>query len=61
MADLKKIIEKEAQKQIEALAEMEAKLGKEAVKLQSDLYRLLVDKYLDALQTDESGRILYNS
>jgi hypothetical protein len=50
MPDLKTIIEKEAAKEIEALAAMEAKLGKQAVKLQSDLYRLLVDKYLDALQ-----------
>ena len=61
MPDIKKIVEKEAAKEIEALAAMEAKLGKEAVKLQSELYRLLVDKYLDALQTDEAGNVLYNS
>lgn len=59
--DIKKTIEKEAQKQVEALAEMEAKLGKEAVRLQTALYRELVDKYLDALQTDQAGNILYNS
>ena len=61
MADIKKIIEKEAAKQVEALAAMEEKLGKEAVRLQTELYRELVDKYLDALQTDEAGNILYNS
>ena len=61
MPDLKTIIDKEAAKQIEALAAMEDKLGKQAVKLQSDLYRLLVDKYLDALQTDQNGNILYNA
>lgn len=61
MADIKKIIEKEAAKQVEALAAMEAKLGKEAVRLQTELYRELVDKYLDALQTDEAGNILYNA
>jgi len=61
MPDLKKTIEKEAQKEIEALAAMESKLGKEAVRLQSELYRLLVDKYLDALQTDSNGNVLYNS
>jgi hypothetical protein len=61
MPDLKKIIEKEAAKEIELLAAMEDKLGKQAVKLQSDLYRLLVDKYLDALQTDQNGNVLYNS
>jgi hypothetical protein len=61
MPDLKTIIEAEAQKQIEALAAMEGKLGKEAVRLQIELYRLLVDKYLDALTTDSKGNILFNS
>src|SRR5512139_1385650 len=59
--DIKKTIQTEAEKQIEALAAMEKKLGKEAVKLQTALYRELVDKYLDALQTDENGKILYNA
>ena len=59
--DYRKLIEKEAAKEIAAIEAMEAKLGKEAVKLQSELYRLLVDKYLDALQTDEAGNVLYNS
>ena len=51
--DIKKTIEKEAAKQIEALAKMEAKLGKEAVRLQTELYRELVDKYLPNKTTEE--------
>jgi hypothetical protein len=59
--DYRKLIEKEAAKEIAAIEAMEAKLGKEAVKLQTELYRLLVDKYLDALTTDSKGNILFNS
>jgi len=59
--DYRKLIEKEAAKEIAAIQAMEARLGKEAVKLQTELYRLLVDKYLDALTTDSKGNILFNS
>jgi hypothetical protein len=59
--DYRKLIEKEAAKEIAAIEAMEAKLGKEAVKLQTELYRLLVDKYIDALTTDNNGNILFNS
>jgi len=59
--DLRKLIESEAQKEIDALAEMEEKLGKQAVQLQIELYELLRDKFIDSLQTDENGNLLYNT
>ena len=59
--DIKKTIEKEAAKQIEALARMEESLGKEAVKLQKELYQMLVDKYLETLTVDADGKIIFNA
>jgi hypothetical protein len=59
--DLRKTIEKEAQKQIDALAKMESAMGKDAVRLQQELYKLLVEKYVSSLATDSSGKILFNA
>lgn len=58
---MRKTIEKEAQKQIDALAKMESAMGKEAVRLQQELYKLLVEKYVSSLATDSSGKILFNA
>lgn len=59
--DLRKTIEKEAQKQIDAMAKMESAMGKDAVRLQQELYKLLVEKYVSSLATDSSGKILFNA
>jgi hypothetical protein len=59
--DIKTIIEKEAVKEIAAIESMEVSLGKEAVRLQVELYELLRDKFIESLQTDESGNLLYNA
>lgn len=58
---MRKTIEKEAQKQIDALAKMESAMGKDAVRLQQELYKLLVEKYVSSLATDSSGKILFNA
>lgn len=60
-ADIKKLIESEAQKQIDALTGMETSLNKDAIELQKQLYRVLVDRFTDSLQTDEAGNLLFNA
>ena len=59
--DIKTLIESEAAKEVKAIESMEAQFGKEAIRLQVELYELLKDKFIASLQTDESGNLLYNA
>jgi len=59
--DIKTLIESESAKEIKALESMEAQFGKEAIRLQVELYNLLKDKFIASLQTDENGNLLFNS
>lgn len=54
------LIKSESVRQEKALAALEAKLGKQAADLQRELYELIRDKFLDSLQKDENGNIIYN-
>jgi hypothetical protein len=59
--DYRKLIEKEAAKEIAAIESMEASLGREAIRLQVELYELLRDKFIEALTVDADGKIMFNS
>ncbi len=59
--DLKKLIESEANKQVKELARMEAKLGRQAMALQRELFDIIRDKFLDSLQRDAAGNLVYNA
>jgi len=59
--DLKTLIEKEANKQVKALAAMESRLDKESIRLQKELFAMIRDKFMDTLSTDADGNLLYNS
>ena len=61
MPDLKKIIEEEALKQLKAIEAMETAFNSEAIRLQKELYQLLLDKFIESLATDESGNLLFNT
>jgi hypothetical protein len=59
--DLRTLIEKEAAKQIAAIEAMETKFNGEAIRLQTELYELLVDKFIDSLAVDSNGKLIYNT
>jgi hypothetical protein len=61
MPDIKALIEKESAAEIASIESMEASLGKEAIRLQVQLYELLRDKFISSLQTGEDGKLLFNS
>jgi hypothetical protein len=61
MPDIKTLIEKEAAKEIASIESMEASLGREAVRLQVELYELLRDKFIESLTVDADGKIMFNS
>lgn len=59
--DIRTLIESEAAKEIAAIESMEASLGREAVRLQVELYELLRDKFIESLTVDADGKIMFNS
>lgn len=59
--DIKKLIEQEAAKQTKELAAMERRLSRQAMALQRELYEIIRDKFLDSLQRDAKGNLLYNA
>jgi hypothetical protein len=59
--DIKALIESESKKEIASIESMEKSLGKEAIRLQVELYELLRDKFISSLQTGEDGKLLFNA
>lgn len=56
----KKLIDIESSKQAKIISEMQSRLDSKAIKLQESLFKMIRDKFLDNLATDDAGNLIYN-